>query len=163
MIDLTSLSHTVGQLLISHHLSLVTAESCTGGLLAKTLTDIPGSSAWFERGYVVYSERSKQELLGVDSKTLTQFGAVSQETVLEMAQGALQQSHANVSVAITGIAGPGGATPTKPLGLVWFAWASTHWPLQARSFQFSGGREAVRMQSVAQALNVLEELLIHHC
>lgn len=160
MIDLTPIAQSLSQHLLSHHLKVVTAESCTGGFLAKTLTDIPGSSAWFERGYVVYSEVAKQELLGVSAQTLTQYGAVSQETVQEMARGALQRSHADISIAITGIAGPGGATDTKPVGLVWFAWLSQSWALLTRSYQFAGDREAVRTQSVAAALKVTEELLL---
>ncbi|MBI5447794.1 MAG: CinA family protein [Gammaproteobacteria bacterium] len=138
---------------------LSTAESCTGGFLSKVITDIPGSSAWFERGFIVYSEQAKCELLGVQPATLTQFGAVSQETVQEMAQGALKHSHAQVSVAITGIAGPSGATPSKPLGLVWLAWASQAWPLKTSVYQFVGDREAVRTQSVKAALTGLEALL----
>lgn len=162
MKDLTSLSISVGQLLSAHRWMLSTAESCTGGFLAKIITDIPGSSAWFERGFVVYSEVAKQELLAVQAETLTQYGAVSQETVCEMAQGALAHSHAQVSVAITGIAGPAGATPTKPVGLVWLAWASAEWPLVSRSYQFKGDREVVRLQSVYTALKELEALLTQH-
>jgi nicotinamide-nucleotide amidase len=138
---------------------LASAESCTGGWLAKTATDLAGSSAWFERGFVTYSNESKEELLGVRHETLTSFGAVSEATVREMAAGALTHSRAQVSLAITGIAGPGGATPGKPVGLVWFAWARQGQGPVARQVRFDGDRDAVRRQAVALAWNGLLELL----
>jgi len=137
---------------------LATAESCTGGWVAKVLTDISGSSAWFDRGFVTYSNQAKNEMLGVSLTTLDSIGAVSQETVEAMAQGALQNSNANLSVAISGIAGPGGGTKEKPVGLVWFAWATskstdrTQTKVFSESQQFNGDRIAVRCQAVGHAL-----------
>jgi nicotinamide-nucleotide amidase len=140
---------------------LATAESCTGGWVAKVLTDISGSSSWFDRGFVTYSNQSKNEMLGVSMATLEAAGAVSQETVEAMARGAIQNSHASISVAISGIAGPGGGTKEKPVGLVWFAWASSNphnkiMPVViSASQQFTGDRTAVRRQAVGYALNGL--------
>lgn len=140
---------------------LATAESCTGGWVAKVLTDISGSSAWFDRGFVTYSNQAKNEMLGVSLTTLDTMGAVSQETVEAMAQGALQNSNANLSVAISGIAGPGGGTKEKPVGLVWFAWATsissdtTQAKVFGESQQFNGDRIAVRSQAVGHALQGL--------
>ena len=162
MKDLTSLVISVGQRLTAHHLKLVTAESCTGGLLAKAITDVAGASAFFERGFIVYSELSKQELLGVEPKTLTQFGAVSQETVSEMVAGALERSPAEIGIAVTGIAGPQGGTPAVPIGSVWLAWASRFWPLTTKAYQFSGSRINVRDQCVLASLKELEALLAQH-
>lgn len=159
MNTLNSLSRIVGQQLSLQQTKLVTAESCTGGFLAKIITDIPGCSAWFERGYIVYSEESKQALLAVKKETLITFGAVSEQTVTEMALGALLNSEANISIAITGIAGPGGATPTKPVGLVWIAWAKKDGVLVTKEYHFQGDREAVREQTVVAALTVLGDLL----
>lgn len=130
---------------------LATAESCTGGWLAKTATDLPGSSRWFERGLVTYSNEAKQELLGVPAELLATYGAVSAETARAMAEGALRHSRAQISLAITGVAGPGGATPDKPVGLVWFAWAVTGKETRVRSERFEGDRDAVRRQAVASA------------
>ena len=138
---------------------IATAESCTGGGVAAAITDIPGSSAWFERGFVTYADDAKREMLGVKRPTLERFGAVSEQVAREMAAGALRRSRAGVSVAITGIAGPGGATPGKPVGLVWFAWAARGGEVQARAFRFKGGRDRVRRQSVAVALQGLVDLL----
>lgn len=159
METLAALSERIAQLLRAQHQRLVTAESCTGGYLSKVITDVPGSSLWFERGYIVYSEQSKQDLLSVSPLTLKQFGAVSEETAREMAKGALSKSLATISVAITGIAGPGGATPNKPLGYVWMAWASEK-KLKTAVFHFKGDREAVRTQSVRAALLGFESFLI---
>jgi len=138
---------------------LATAESCTGGWLAKVCTDRAGSSGWFERGYVTYSNAAKQELLGVQAETLARHGAVSRETVLEMVAGALAHSHAHWALAISGIAGPGGGSPEKPVGTVWFAWGGPGgWQL-ARQARFEGDRDAVREQAVATALQVLLQRL----
>lgn len=139
--------------------SLVTAESCTGGWLAKACTDRPGSSAWFDRGFVTYSNAAKQELLGVSAATLERHGAVSRETVLEMVAGALARSQAHWAVAISGIAGPGGGSQAKPVGTVWFAWAGPNGWRLASTVQFEGDRDAVRRQAVATALQVLLERL----
>ena len=126
---------------------LATAESCTGGWLAKVCTDRAGSSGWFERGFVTYSNAAKRELLGVQAETLARHGAVSRETVLEMVAGALAHSHAHWALAISGIAGPGGGSAEKPVGTVWFAWGGPGgWQL-AREARFEGNRDAVREQA----------------
>lgn len=130
---------------------LATAESCTGGLIAKRCTDLAGSSTWFERGLVSYSNRAKQELLGVPSAVLDHFGAVSQETVLAMAGGLIAKAPVQHAVAVSGIAGPGGGSADKPVGLVWIAWASSA-GAEARCFHFTGAREAVREQAAEAAL-----------
>jgi nicotinamide-nucleotide amidase len=140
-------------------LSLVTAESCTGGWIAKTVTDIGGSSDWFDCGMVAYSYEAKQAMLGVRPETLEQHGAVSRETVIEMVSGALVHSGAGVAVAVTGIAGPGGGSPDKPVGTVWIGWKRRGGYARARVFHFEGDREAVRRQTVAAALEGLDELL----
>lgn len=138
---------------------LATAESCTGGWLAKVCTDRAGSSGWFERGFVTYSNAAKQEMLGVLPATLQQDGAVSEAVVREMAAGALQNSAADIAVAISGIAGPGGAMPGKPVGTVCFGLATKEMILQSDTHHFEGGREAVRRQSVAHALTGLLHVL----
>jgi len=139
--------------------SLVTAESCTGGWLAKACTDLAGSSGWFDRGFVTYSNAAKQDLLGVSPTTLARHGAVSRATVLEMVAGALARSQAQWAVAISGIAGPGGGSAEKPVGTVWFAWAGPdEWRL-ASTIRFQGDRDAVRQQAVATALQVLTRCL----
>jgi nicotinamide-nucleotide amidase len=130
------------------------AESCTGGGIAAALTDVAGSSAWFDRGFVTYSNRAKREMLGVSAKTLETFGAVSRETVLEMVAGALAASAADLSVAVTGIAGPGGGTREKPVGTVWIAWA-TQQDANAVCEQFGGERAQVRAATVDAALTGL--------
>jgi nicotinamide-nucleotide amidase len=139
-------------------LMLVTAESCTGGWIAKTATEVAGSSDWFDCGMVAYSYEAKQAMLGVRPETLEQFGAVSRETVVEMVSGALVHSGASVAVAVTGIAGPGGGTPDKPVGTVWIAWKRRGGYPAAELFHFGGDREAVRRQTVAAALDGLETL-----
>jgi len=138
---------------------LATAESCTGGWLAKVVTDIPGSSAWFDRGFVTYCNQAKQDMLGVSAATLGDHGAVSEEVALAMAQGALGHSRAGVAVAITGIAGPDGGTEDKPVGTVCFAWVRTDGTSPTRRVRFAGNREEVRHQSVRFALERLLELL----
>jgi nicotinamide-nucleotide amidase len=149
----------LSQMLMAEHLSLCTAESCTGGWIAKILTDIPGSSAWFDCGMAAYSYEAKQALLGVRSETLMEFGAVSRETVLEMVSGALITSSASLAVAVTGIAGPGGGLPGKPVGTVWIAWKRRGQYPKAEVFHFEGDREAVRRNTVAAALLGLMHLL----
>ncbi len=150
--ELIDLATQLGRALQAREWKLATAESCTGGWVAKLLTDIAGSSAWFERGFVTYSDAAKQELLDVRTVTLKDFGAVSEQTARELASGALAHSPAEVALAITGIAGPGGGTPDKPVGLVWFAWARRSGALRVAQQQFSGDREAVRRHAVAAAL-----------
>ena len=154
--ELNVLAETIGRRLRSNHDHLVTAESCTGGWIAKTVTDIPGSSDWFDCGLAAYSYEAKQALLGVTPHTLEQHGAVSRETVIEMVSGALAHSGASVAVGVTGIAGPGGGTPDKPVGTVWIAWKRRGGYPQAESFRFDGDRDAVRRQTVAAALRGLE-------
>lgn len=130
---------------------LATAESCTGGLLAKRCTDLAGSSGWFERGLVSYSNRAKQELLGVPAAVLDAYGAVSRETVLAMAGGLIARAPVQHAIAVSGIAGPGGGSADKPVGLVWIAWASAA-NAEALCFRFAGAREAVREQAAEAAL-----------
>ena len=145
----------LGERLRTLRQTLVTAESCTGGWIAKVLTDIAGSSEWFDCGLATYSYEAKQALLGVSPLTLEHFGAVSRETVLEMVSGALVHSGAGVAVAVTGIAGPGGGSPDKPVGTVWIAWKRRGGYARAELFEFGGDREAVRRQTVAAALDGL--------
>jgi nicotinamide-nucleotide amidase len=149
---LRMLAETLGAHLRERRQTLVTAESCTGGWIAKVLTDIPGSSEWFECGLATYSYEAKQALLGVSPLTLEHFGAVSRETVIEMVSGALVNSGAGVAVAVTGIAGPGGGTEDKPVGTVWIAWKRRGGYPRAELFHFDGDRESVRRQTVAAAL-----------
>lgn len=138
---------------------LVTAESCTGGWVAQSVTAIAGSSDWFERGFVTYSNEAKQELLGVSAETLARCGAVSEETAREMARGALAASHGTLAVAITGVAGPSGGTPAKPVGMVCLAWAGEHGAPRSETRYFTGDREKVRRQSVMRALQGVVEWL----
>lgn len=149
----------IAAMLIRRGLMMVAAESCTGGWIAKTLTDLPGSSAWFECGVVAYSYEAKEALLGVNPHTLERSGAVSQETAMEMVSGALARFGASVAVAVTGIAGPSGGTPEKPVGTVWVAWKRRGGYAHAQLFNFSGDRESVRRQTVARALEGIRNLL----
>ena len=156
--DLDALAQATGARLLAARQMLVTAESCTGGWIAKAVTDVAGSSAWFDCGLVAYSYEAKQALLGVRPQTLETCGAVSRETVVEMVSGALVHSGATVAVAVTGIAGPGGGTDDKPVGTVWVAWKRRGGYPRAEVFHFEGDRDAVRRQTVATALRGLE----HH-
>ncbi|VAW44522.1 Nicotinamide-nucleotide amidase [hydrothermal vent metagenome] len=150
----------VGRTLVDHQSMIVTAESCTGGMIAEALTSVGGSTAWFDRAYVSYSYESKKEMLGVAEMTIQKKGAVSQECVEEMALGALQQSHAKVSVSCSGIAGPTGASPGKPIGTVWLAWAiQGQKNVVSERFLFSGDRQAVREQTTEAALQGILKLL----
>jgi nicotinamide-nucleotide amidase len=148
---LGELASKVGAALLARGWMLATAESCTGGWIAQAATSAAGSSAWFERGFVTYSNAAKQEMLGVRDATLASQGAVSEATVAEMATGAVERSRAQVAVAVSGVAGPTGGTPAKPVGMVCFAWASPA-GLRTQTRRFDGDREAVRRQSVAVAL-----------
>ena len=159
MNKLTNLSEQLAKLLLQRQQLLAVAESCTGGWLAKCLTDLPGSSQWFERGFVTYSNAAKQEMLGVRSTTLLRTGAVSEAVVKEMANGALMHSRADIAVAISGIAGPGGAVPRKPVGTVCFGWATKANIQLQETRHFAGDREAVRRQAVAGALQGLLDVL----
>ncbi len=154
--QLETLSAQVGNVLLARGLMLACAESCTGGWGAKSLTDIAGSSRWFERGFVTYSNRAKQEMLAVDVALLERYGAVSEEVVQAMAEGALRHSQASLTLGLSGIAGPGGASEDTPVGLVWFAWMrktkTDRLERLSRQQIFAGDREAVRRQAVACAL-----------
>jgi len=145
------LAKRIGQRLKGANAVLVTAESCTGGWVAQVITSVAGSSAWFDRGFITYSNAAKRELLGVRAETLAQHGAVSEETAREMALGALARSQGSVAVSVTGVAGPAGGTKEKPVGTVCFAWARTD-GVHAETRRFSGDRESVRKQSVIRAL-----------
>ncbi len=155
---LQRLAEQVGEAAPRHHHRLVTAESCTGGWVAKVLTDTAGASDWFESGVAAYSYEAKQALLGVQPHTLEQHGAVSRETVIEMVSGALVHSGASLAVAVTGIAGPGGGIEDKPVGTVWIAWKCRGGYPTALVFHFDGDRESVRRQTVAAALHGLLDL-----
>lgn len=144
--------------LLSERRTVATAESCTGGWIAKVITDLPGSSDWFGYGVVSYSNAAKQELLGVSAGLLIEHGAVSEAVVIAMAEGILRRSDADQAVAVSGIAGPTGGSPDKPVGLVWFAWAvmgDQGLRVKAEQRQFEGDREAIRRQTVALALDGL--------
>jgi nicotinamide-nucleotide amidase len=149
------LAACLGEALRRGGLRVAAAESCTGGLIAGAITAIPGSSLWFERGFVTYSNDAKVEMLGVSPATLAAAGAVSEATAAEMATGALARSRADVAVAVTGIAGPDGGTPDKPVGTVCFAWARTGRAVATATRRFSGDRAAVRAASVGWALQGL--------
>ena len=151
----TQQAEQLAELLLKSSTKLVTAESCTGGGLAEILTRIPGSSAWFERGFVTYSNDAKMELLNVNRKTLELYGAVSEETAKEMVVGAVNNSHAQIGVSITGIAGPDGGTEEKPVGTVCFAWYLTEKNIRTTRIIFEGDRQSVREQSCLLALQGL--------
>jgi len=138
---------------------LMTAESCTGGWVAKICTDLPGSSRWFEQGFVTYSNRAKQTMLGVSAETLSEHGAVSEAVVCQMTAGALEHGNGDLAVAISGIAGPGGGTRLKPPGTVWIAWQQDGRDANARCFHFTGARDAIRYRAVETALEGLIELV----
>ena len=153
--DLSALSESIGAACCQRRLLLATAESCTGGWVSQVITHTAGSSAWFERGFVTYSNAAKIQMLGVRPKTLQGSGAVSPETAAEMADGALKNSNAMISLAITGIAGPTGGSPGKPVGTVCFAWCRTTETAGAETAVFAGDREAIRRQAVIHALRGL--------
>ena len=157
--ELQRLAREVAAAVQWRRIMAVTAESCTGGWIAKALTDLPGSSAWFDAGVVTYSYEAKQALLGVNPRTLERTGAVSEETALEMVAGALSRFGAGIAVAVTGIAGPSGGTEDKPVGTVWISWKCRGGYPIARRFLFPGDREAVRRQTVAAALTGMLEML----
>ncbi|BCK88060.1 nicotinamide-nucleotide amidohydrolase PncC [Sideroxyarcus emersonii] len=159
---MTSLAEQVGAALKLHGMMLATAESCTGGGIAEAVTAISGSSSWFERGFVTYANAAKVEMLGVRQSTLDAHGAVSEATVREMAAGALQHSHAHIAVAVSGVAGPAGGTPEKPVGTVWFGWALRDGEVHARLHNLKGDRAAIREQSVEIALRGVLNILNNH-
>ena len=157
--ELDLLAQATGARLLAMRQMLVTAESGAGGWIAKCMTDVPGSSSWFDCGMAAYSYEAKQALLGVRPQTLEVHGAVSRECVVEMVSGALVHSGATIAVAVTGIAGPGGGTEDKPVGTVWVAWKRRGGYPRAEVFHFEGDRDAVRRQTVAAALRGLEHQL----
>ena len=158
-VTLYRLAERVGAALKARQLMLATAESCTGGWVSEAITMVSGSSNWFERGFVTYTYISKREMLGVKEATLGKHGAISEEVVREMAGGALARSHAQVAVAVSGVAGPTGGTPAKPVGMVCFAWGMKNGRARAETRRFSGDRESVRRQSVEHALKGVLALL----
>lgn len=154
----TDFSHRVEQLAthcLNNNIKVACAESCTGGMLASAFVDLPGSSDWFDCGMVVYSNSAKEQFLGVEAKTLKHYGAVSKEVAQDMAQGLLQRSQANITVAITGIAGPTGGTDEKPVGTVWFAFATRHGTMKTSLQLFTGSRTDIRAKAVDFALKEL--------
>ena len=158
--ELRDLAQQLGECMKAKGLKLASAESCTGGWLAKIITDIPGSSAWFTGAVVCYSNESKHSLLGVDENTLNEFGAVSGDTVLQMSDGLFSHTDADVAVSVSGIAGPDGGSDDKPVGLVWLSWGKRDKSVFANPFNFDGDREEVRKLSIKQALNNLLDLLV---
>jgi nicotinamide-nucleotide amidase len=157
--ELRNLAEQLGDCLMAKGMKLASAESCTGGWLAKIITDIPGSSAWFTGSVVSYSNEAKQSLLGVSADALAEHGAVSGDTVLGMSDGLFARTDADVAVSISGVAGPGGGSEAKPVGLVWLSWGKRDKSVLANPYQFDGDREDVRKQSIRQALDNLLDLL----
>ncbi|MFA5083066.1 MAG: nicotinamide-nucleotide amidohydrolase family protein [Hydrogenophilaceae bacterium] len=153
---LEAMAAGLGAVLLGKGWRLAAAESCTGGWAAQAITALAGSSAWFERGFVTYSNEAKTDMLGVLADTLERHGAVSEETVREMAAGALRNSRAQAAFAISGIAGPGGGSDSKPVGTVCFAWATANGPVRAETRRFAGDRRQVRMQAVAYAFREMQ-------
>ena len=156
-----NLAQKVGEALLAKRVKMATAESCTGGWVAQAVTAVPGSSGWFDCGFVSYSNTAKQKMLGVDPDVLEAKGAVSESVVAQMAEGALRNSDADIAVAISGIAGPGGGEEDKPVGTVWFAWAITEHPTVTCLSFFNGDRDEIRHQSVEQALEGVMAYLPH--
>jgi nicotinamide-nucleotide amidase len=157
--ELHQLARELGDMLQARGWMVATAESCTGGWVGQLLTAIPGSSAWYERGFITYANAAKQEMLGVPAEILETFGAVSEETASAMAAGALAHSHAQATLAISGIAGPGGGTPQKPVGLVCYGWALVDGTRMSSTCRLDGDREEIRSRAVAAALRGLIELM----
>jgi nicotinamide-nucleotide amidase len=157
--ELQQLAIELGDNLRARGWMIATAESCTGGWIGQVLTSIPGSSDWYERGFITYANAAKQEMLGVPAATLEQHGAVSEETTRAMATGALAHSHAQAALAISGIAGPGGGTPQKPVGTVCYGWALADGTQMSSTCRLDGDREEVRSRAVAAALRGLIELI----
>ncbi len=155
------LAERVGKCLSQQGLMLVTAESCTGGGLGQAITAVAGCSVWYDRGFITYSNISKCDMLGVSNVTLDQYGSVSEQVAQEMAAGALHRSHAQVSVSITGIAGPDGGSATKPVGMICFAWVMHEGLVCSGTQHFKGDRDAIRRQSVVSALQGVLSLIQH--
>lgn len=161
-IELSNLAAELGVALKAQDLTLALAESCTGGMVAQAVTSIAGSSAWFDRGFVTYSNQAKIEMLNVSVKTLETLGAVSEQTAIEMAVGALNNSQAQITGSITGIAGPGGGTPEKPVGTVCFAWAEVHKSTSTTTKFFNGNRQEIRQQAAITMMAGLIDRLKEH-
>lgn len=157
--NIRSLSEALGQKLLARHWRVATAESCSGGAIAAAITQIPGSSAWFEYGIVSYADRAKKQLLAVQEQTLMENGAVSEAVVEQMAKGVLALSGAEIAVAVSGIAGPAGGSAEKPVGTVWFAWVLASGESRTQRLQFAGGRTTVQLQAVEQGLHGLLAML----
>lgn len=157
-----NLASTLGLALKQHGYVLTLAESCTGGMAAQAITSIAGSSDWFDRGFVTYSNAAKIEMLNVSANTLDTYGAVSEQTAAEMAIGALKNSHAQIAGSITGIAGPTGGSENKPVGTVCFAWVGTQLPMFTYTQLFTGDRTAVRQQATAFLLEKLQQVIVKH-
>jgi nicotinamide-nucleotide amidase len=157
--ELDELAAELGEKLRARGWMLATAESCTGGWVGQVITALPGSSHWYERGFITYANIAKQEMLGVPAETLETYGAVSEETASAMAAGALEHSHAQATLAISGIAGPGGGTPQKPVGLVCYGWALADGTRLSSTCRLDGDREEIRSRAVAAALRGLIDLL----
>ncbi len=154
----TSLTQQIAEQSIKYGHLLASAESCTGGLIAKTLTDLAGSSKWFDCGFVTYSNAAKSSMLGVDPEVLGEYGAVSEPVVKAMCLGALENSQANLVVAVSGVAGPGGGSAEKPVGTVWVGWASSVNKISAHKYLFSGDRSSIRQQTLLVSLNKYLEM-----
>ncbi|HAF55727.1 MAG TPA: damage-inducible protein CinA [Thauera sp.] len=157
-IELDTLAGRVGAALAARGWQMASAESCTGGWIAEAITAISGSSAWFDRGFVTYSNAAKMEMLGVAARTLAEHGAVSEATVREMAEGALAHSLADVAVAVSGVAGPTGGTAAKPVGMVCISWATRTAPARTVTLHLAGDRAAIRRQTVVRALDGILQL-----
>jgi nicotinamide-nucleotide amidase len=157
--DTQALTRQLAGLLLAKGHMMATAESCTGGMIAAACTDLAGSSAWFERGFVTYSNAAKTELLGVPAALIAEHGAVSEPVVRAMAEGALRHSRAHIAVAVTGVAGPGGGSADKPVGSVWFGWA-TAGGVKTQLCHFAGDRHQVRQATVLRALQGLNDMLL---
>jgi len=157
--ELQQLAGELGDKLLTHGWMLTTAESCTGGWVGQLVTAIPGSSQWYERGFITYANAAKIEMLGVSEDILAAHGAVSEETASAMAAGALAHSHAQAALAISGIAGPGGGTPQKPVGLVCYGWALADGTVMSSTCRLDGDRDEIRSRAVAAALRGLIELI----
>ena len=149
----------VGEVLLTRNCKLVTVESCTGGWVSQAVTSVSGSSNWFDRGFVTYSNEAKQELVGVQADSLEVYGAVSETVAIEMAIGGLNNSCADIAVSVTGIAGPDGGTPNKPVGTVWIGWANRSGKATAKCYRFSGDRNAVRRETVQKALSGIHKFI----
>jgi len=162
VLEMANLAARIGSCLQQRQMMLAVAESCTGGWVAQALTSVAGSSIWFERGFVTYSNDAKQEMLGVSSDVLLEYGAVSEQAVQAMAEGALRNSHAQVSLAISGVAGPDGGRPGKPVGTVCLGWAMTGADTVLRRELFLGDREQIRRQSVLVGLQGVLDIVESH-